>query len=179
MNNLQDTYEANGIDPFDAPIPGESLTSDPNTPRAWERPPEFTDVNEALKDIFIQITEDGTYQDFLDMMREEVPLDMITQTILFRGYMVGKWNTDMMFLLVEPTLYLLIALAEQNGINDYLVYAEENDEFSDEELKTMVNEDIERMKPRAPKKPMKVPEEVVPNSLLSNIKPAKAMEGEE
>jgi hypothetical protein len=74
---------------------------------------------------------------------------------------------------------LLIALAEQNGINDYLVYAEENDEFSDEELKTMVNEDIERMKPRAPKKPMKVPEEVVPNSLLSNIKPAKAMEGEE
>ena len=52
--------EGLSADPFDRPIPGQSLTS---TPKAWpwENPPEFTDVDEAFmyiieKICFIKVT---------------------------------------------------------------------------------------------------------------------------
>ena len=44
-------------DPFDAPIPGQSLTDEPGK-WAWEKPPEITDVDEAVESIVIPITED-------------------------------------------------------------------------------------------------------------------------
>ena len=166
-----EVYERNGTDPFDAPIPGESLTASPDAPKPWERPPEFTDVNEAIKETFLQMTEGETYIDLLDAIRDQVPIDMLTQTILFSGYMRGKWNTDLMLLLVEPLMYVIIALAEHNGIFDYTVYDEEDDDMTDEEAAQLINDDVKRMSSRATpsKVPMKVPEEVLPNSLLAQV----------
>ena len=37
----KNSIEEAGINPFNAPIPGESLTTSPDNPKAWERPPEF------------------------------------------------------------------------------------------------------------------------------------------
>jgi len=34
------------------PIPGSSLTSDPDNPAPYERPPEYTNVHEALSGFF-------------------------------------------------------------------------------------------------------------------------------
>ncbi len=31
------------------PIPGSSLTSDPDSPAPWEKPPEFVNLEESLK----------------------------------------------------------------------------------------------------------------------------------
>jgi hypothetical protein len=166
-----ETYEKNGTDPFDAPIPGESLTGDPNTPKPWEGPPAFTDVNDALQETFLNLTAGEAYVDLLDAMRDQVPVDMLTQTILFGGYMRGQWNTDLMLLMVEPLMYILIALAEHNGIYDYTVYDEEDDDMSDEEAAQLLNDDAKRMSSKATqtKAPLKVPEEVLPNSLLAQI----------
>ena len=36
------------VNPFDAPIPGQSLTDRPGN-AAWEHPPQFTGPNEALE----------------------------------------------------------------------------------------------------------------------------------
>jgi hypothetical protein len=57
----------------------------------------------------------------------------LTQAMLFKGFSEGKWNPDLMFLLAEPVAYMLIALAERQGI-DYIVHNEEaNDEAADKE----------------------------------------------
>jgi hypothetical protein len=173
-------YEKAGTDPFDAPIPGESLTADPSTPRAWEQPPQFTDVNEAAKEVFLSVTEGESYVDLMDGIRNKVPIDMIAQTILFRGYMLGKWSTDLMLLLAEPTIYILIALAEHNGITDYLVYAEEEEEEDEDDLIAVMEEDVNRMSGKArPSMAMAKVEGMLPDSLLSQIKTApKPVAGE-
>jgi hypothetical protein len=174
-----ETYEKNGTDPFDAPIPGEGLTSDPNTPKPWEQPPEFTNVNDALQETFLNLTEGETYIDLMDALRDQVPVDMLTQTILFGGYMNGKWNTDLMLLLVEPLMYIIIALAEHNKIFDYTVYDEEDDDMDDDEAAQLLEDDARKMSSRASpseKPSMKVPEEVVPEALLSQIKKVPVQE---
>ena len=44
----ENQFDEVGVNPFNAPIPGESLTTSPDTPRAWERPPRYTDQEEAM-----------------------------------------------------------------------------------------------------------------------------------
>ena len=40
---------------FNAPIPGESLTASPSTPNAWERPPQYTDEDRAMEELYLVI----------------------------------------------------------------------------------------------------------------------------
>jgi len=178
---MEDMYNNFPTDPFDAPIPGESLTGDPENRQAWERPPQYTDINEALQDTFLELTSEEIYEDLLDQIRDGFPLDELTQYILFKGYSAGYWTTDLMLLMAEPVLYLLIALAEHNEIFDYVVYDGEEDELEDEEAVELIDDDANRMAPKRTKmKPEmdKRIEDVVPGSLLSQIKPAAPM-GEE
>ena len=37
-----------GRTPFERPVPGQSLTNDPDTKYAWEQPPKYTDVSSAI-----------------------------------------------------------------------------------------------------------------------------------
>ena len=50
-------FDEVGVNPFNAPIPGESLTASPDTPKSWERPPEFTDQEEAMRAVYMELTE--------------------------------------------------------------------------------------------------------------------------
>ena len=44
--------------PFDAPVPGQSLTDTPgNYP--WEHPPQFTDLNEAAEFVWDNLHEEN------------------------------------------------------------------------------------------------------------------------
>ena len=184
MANENFFEEYGGVDPFDAPIPGESLTSDANDVKPWEKPPEFTDVNVALQETFLQITEPDFYGDLMDMIRDGIPLDQITQVILFQGYYTGKWNTDLMMLLAEPVMYMVISLAEHNGIYDYTVYEGEEDDMEDEEAAQFISDDADRMAPKRSKLSVamnKRKEDVLPGSLLAQIEevPTENMTGEE
>lgn len=169
-------YDAMGVDPFDAPIPGESLTSDPSTPKPWERPPQFTDVNEALHEIFMRVTDEEVYGDLMDAIREGTPIDMIVQTVLFKGYMNGAWNTDLLLTLIEPTMYIIIALAEQNKIMDYKVYAGEEIDLDEKEQVSMLDDDIKRMRPKVNRE---AATQSIPGSLLSQVKAAPMATGGE
>ena len=134
---------------FDAPVPGESLTADVSNPRPYEKPPQFTNVEDAMAAIFDQLTEDGIYEDVLQTMREGVPLDMLAQVYLTKGFQEGQWNPDLMLLLIEPTIYLLMWLANEVEIEFQL--DSDGDDIEDEEdnqLRQTAVEDIERMTPK-------------------------------
>ena len=175
---MEELYQDSPVDPFDAPIPGESLTNATDNRQAWEQPPEFTDVNEAIQETFLAITEGETYIDIMDSIRGGTNIADLTQVILFKGYTKGKWNTDLMVLLVEPIMYVLIALAEHNGIYDYKVYEEEDTDMEDGEIVELINDDINRMTPKRTKLNQaitKKPEDVLEGSLLAQIKEAPVM----
>ena len=51
-----------------APIPGQSLTNDPNNPMPFERPPEYTDVHEAIRFLWGNLIENNTYIQIIDFI---------------------------------------------------------------------------------------------------------------
>ena len=138
------------LNPFDAPTPGESLTANPEQRFPWENPPQYTEVRPFMEDLFMQITEEERYIKLLGSIMNKTPIDEIAQTILYVSVKDGKINPDLMLLLVEPVLYLLLAMTENAGINDYVLYdGEDADEMSleDRELYLSESEKVKKVKP--------------------------------
>ena len=112
---------------MDRPTPGQSLTEDPSTKQAYTEKPEFSMVQEATEYIFVTITaEEGPYEDIMSSLAGGVPIMEVTQVLLFEGFNSGKWNPDLMLLLIEPTAYVIMGLAEKAGI-DYVVTSEDDE----------------------------------------------------
>mgnify|MGYP003633464842 FL=1 len=178
----KNSIEEAGINPFNAPIPGESLTSSPENPKAWERPPEFADDDEAMQEIYLLLTEQDKLRELINIMNEGIPLDEIAQVVLYKGYTSGKFNPDVMLMLIEPTIYLLIAIADYAEIKDYTLYEGEEDdpdtELPDDNIVPIdVDGDGEPDEPEVKTKERAKPDDSsVDASLLSRIKtelPAK------
>jgi hypothetical protein len=95
------------------PIPGQSLTTNPENPAPYERPPEYTNVHEATMYLWDTVIEDETYAALMAGVSKGVPVMNIVEVMLFGGFNSGKWNPDLMMMLAEPLAYMIIALAER------------------------------------------------------------------
>jgi len=107
------------------PIPGESLTSDPEKPWPWEKPPQFTDQRDALDYYFELFTSEDVFEDLMDLLEDGVAVMDIVQIFLTKGVQEGLFNPDMMLLLAEPVAYILMSLAERQGIDFEIVEDED------------------------------------------------------
>jgi hypothetical protein len=114
------------------PVPGSSLTSDPDNPAPYEKPPEYTNIHEACQWIFSKFIEEENYVEVIQLMANDMPVMDITQVFLFSGFTEGKWDVNLMMLLAEPTAYILLALAERAGIDPTIFRGEEEDEAEEE-----------------------------------------------
>ena len=147
----ENQFDEVGVNPFNAPIPGESLTSPSDMPKAWERPPEYTEQDEAMEQVYMEITNEDNLMPLINMIDEGIPLDQIAQVILYKGYTQGLYNPDLMTLLAEPTIYLLIAIADYADIDDYVLYEGEEDDpdaeiHGDDVEPVIMGEDKEEVK---------------------------------
>ena len=153
-------------DPFNSPTPGESLTKTPEEKFPWEQASEYTEVRPFMEDLFLQLTEDkDRYVKLLVSFLQQVSIADTTQMLLYTSWRAGKINTDLMLLLIEPVMYLLIAMAEQAEIEP-VIYDEENvDEPSQEAADLYVDESqkINEMKPE------KIRKSSVEPSLLARV----------
>ena len=118
--------------PFQGPIPGQSLTNSPDTQQAWEQPPRTTNIKEARELMFLEILKDENLETIIGLMNEGMSISQLTEMLLFIGFTKGQFNADLMLLLAEPTMYMLLAIAEAVGIEppinrDDLINAEEED----------------------------------------------------
>tara|TARA_R100001126_G_scaffold30353_1_gene16801 strand:+ start:883 stop:1476 length:594 start_codon:yes stop_codon:yes gene_type:complete len=121
------------------PIPGESLTNSPDTPYPWEQPTQFTELQPAIDALFIELTEPEAYHSIINLVENKVPIGDITQVILTDAFQKGMWNPDLLMLLIEPTMYMIMALAEKAGIMDAVVYQgeEEDEEETEDQLSSI------------------------------------------
>ena len=124
----ENQFDKQGVNPFNAPIPGESLTTSPDMKKAWERPPQYTDVDNCMEDVYLEITSEESLPELVNLINDGTPLDELAQVILYKGYTQGLWNPDLMLMLIEPTIYLLIAIADYADIKDYVLYEGEEDD---------------------------------------------------
>ena len=153
-------FEETGRNPFNAPTPGESLTRDPEQKFPWEQPPEITDVDTAIKEVFINLVERESLVELLNILNNGQPVDEIAQIIAYRGMSVGKYNNDLMLLLLEPIMYLIIAIAEEYEIEPVIYEGMDNDIAEEEDTDRAIES---KPKPQVNK-------DSVPSSLLARVK---------
>ena len=101
---------------FEGPVPGQSLTANPDEPQSWEKPPEHVTLDGALNGLFEFMTEEETYINIVTALGDGMPVTGMTQMILEDGFQKGSWNPDLMMQLIEPTMYMIMSMAEKAGV---------------------------------------------------------------
>lgn len=124
-------------------IPGQSLTQNPDEPWPWEKPTEFTVLQEAIDYLFVTMSEVENYQQIVEALSRGASVLEVTRLILFQGFTEGKWNPDLFLMLIEPTAYLIMGLAERAGLNDFEIMKDEDEELFGT---TLTEETIEGIK---------------------------------
>ena len=103
-------------DPFDMPVPGQSLTGEPQK-WPWENPTQFTDVDEALIHVVEKVRGDEASQKAFDqVIRLGMPLESIVNTITFGGFIEGLWTVDIAELLKPPLMAFLMLYANEKEL---------------------------------------------------------------
>ena len=171
---MAEEYNQEGIDALvnsSRPIPGQSLTDSPEQSYPWESPPEYTDFREAFNYLAEELMEEETFVSLTVAMGQGVPVSDITLQLLQRGFQEGKWNPDMFMMLIEPTMYLLIALAEKAGIEPRLYGDEEDDldEDDEDEVASMRATNTADLTEEKVGEATKAPSGVLPQDVLEDI----------
>ena len=162
-------------------IPGQSLTNSPETPHRWEQPPEFSEPHKAMLQIFETITEKESLSNILLSLAKKVSVIDLSSIILYSGFIEGKWNPDLMTLLMEPTMYMIMYLGDKANLDYSIDSRRENnvDEASGEEQLKRITSSLDELKQVAADRvsPMSVTPEIkeeleaveLPTSLLDRV----------
>jgi|TARA_R110000824_G_scaffold281098_1_gene469365 hypothetical protein len=162
-------------------IPGQSLTNSPETPHRWEQPPEFSEPHKAMLQIFETITEKESLSNILLSLSKKVSVVDLSSIILYSGFIEGKWNPDLMTLLMEPTMYMIMYLGDKANLDYSMDSRRENnvDELSGEDQLKRITSSLDELKQVAADRvsPMSVTPEIkeeleaveLPTSLLDRV----------
>ena len=118
---------------FERPIPGQSLTNDPDTPLPYEQPATYTNRDDALQYFFALFVDEENYSNIMELIDTPFPIMDIVKIYLVEAFEEGLINPDMVMLLAEPLAYMLMALAERAGIDFVIGRPDPDDEEDDEE----------------------------------------------
>ena len=106
--------------PFDAPIPGQSLTDKPGN-AAWEHPPQMVNTAEAADFIWEQLSTPEFAEQVIAMLDAGIPIEAIARTILFGGFTEGKWSPDVAFIIAEPVMKMIATVGMLGGVKNFRI----------------------------------------------------------
>jgi hypothetical protein len=162
------------------PIPGQSLTSDPEQPRPWEKPPTYTNPREALMYISTLILKPEAIEGILGSLLNGAAVVDIVTAILYTNFTEGIISPDMMLLLMEPVMYLVMSIGEEANIQ-YNIEGDDLDELDEddpEEIEEKINEfrnafteikNSETVK-SVNKEKLNIDANILPESILAKVK---------
>jgi hypothetical protein len=107
-----------------APIPGQSLTQNPESRLPYETPPKFNDVQDFIDETFLRFTDEDALPDLLDSLRMGLPVEHVAEKYLDKAFREGEITPDLLLLCIEPVIYMLISLATYAEI-DPVLYPED------------------------------------------------------
>ena len=153
-------FERAGVNPFNAPVPGESLTQSPEQKYPWEQHAKHTEIQPVMEELFINISQRENFVELLNLLKNNTPIDELAQVILYKGMTEGIFNPDLMLLLLEPLMYLIIAIAEEYEIDPVIYEGMDNDIIDVEDVDKTISA----------KKVKEIRKDSVPSSILSRVK---------
>lgn len=150
-------------------IPGQSLTNDPENPAPFEKAPQYTSVHEASEAIFSELILKENYVPLMEAIATGTPVMEVVQVVLFSGFTQGKWNPDLLVMLIEPVAYMILALAERLDIDPVIYEGEEEDDDDDERSSGTKFEELALQKIDRNPKNIKVPSGVLTNEMIAKL----------
>ena len=157
----------NALEQAGRAIPGQSLTANPDEPRPFEGAPDFTNFKEALDYTAAELLLEENYMPLMMAIGDGVPIVDLATQIGYVGFREGKWNPDLMMMLLEPIMYLLMALAEKAGI-EYRIDSEDDDEDEDSIFQEKTNNIAQSLKNEVTEN-KGVPAGVLPKNIVAEI----------
>ena len=148
--------ELQNLSQLDKPIPGQSLTNDPDSPLPFEQASVHTELAPAIDDLIVRLCEPDIFHPVINALRAGLPVSEMAEQILFEGFSQGFYNPDLMLLLVEPTMYILIALADMVDVEPRI--DSEDDPSDPEEQLSNIEKAIDMAKEKVV--PSQVPAEI-------------------
>ena len=157
MKLTSDNTNQPEFDPFNAAIPGQSLTDEPgNYP--WEHPPKTTDPIEAIEKFWDRLTDPEVAQEMITMMEAGVPIEALARILTFTGFAEGEFTPDVGFLTIEPLMKMLAAIGMRAGVKNLVVSLEDfsnkktiRDMLTLKEVNERIEEVAEDVKQEPPK----------------------------
>ena len=127
------------------PIPGQSLTENPDTPWPWEKPPEFVTKDAALVHFLDLFQEKQRYEAIIESLEEGLPVMDLVELFLTESFEEGEINPDLMLMLAEPLAFMIMALGERAGVENIII-SEDPDDPYDEDDEDMVDNQFRNFK---------------------------------
>lgn len=101
--------------PFDAPIPGQSLTAELGS-RPWQQPAQYTTVEEALDYYIPRLQSDEVSKQLLDVLEMGIPVTTIANTMQLGSVMEGKHSVDVGMLILPVLVELIMLIGDTAGV---------------------------------------------------------------
>ena len=101
--------------PFDAAIPGQSLTAELGS-RPWQQPAQYTTVEEALDYYLPRLQSEEVSAQLLDVMEMGIPVTTIANTMQLGSVMEGKHSVDVGMLILPVLVELIMMIGDTAGI---------------------------------------------------------------
>jgi hypothetical protein len=130
---------------IDAPIAGQSLTTELGN-RPWQKPAQYTTVEEALDFYIPRLTDVETQDDLMNVIELGIPLTTIADALQSGGTMDGKHTIDIGILIIPVLIETLAYLAEEQGV-EYVTGTEK--EVSDTPSSSAVALAIKKIKEKS------------------------------
>ena len=110
---------------LDAPIPGQSLTTEPKS-RPWEQPPKYTTTEEALSFYIPRLSDAELMAPMVDVMEDGTTVVDVADMIQSSGVMNGLHTLDV-GILISPVLVELLITQAQLADIEYKIGTEKSD----------------------------------------------------
>jgi hypothetical protein len=101
--------------PFDAPIPGQSLTAELGS-RPWQQPAQYTTVEEALDYYLPRLQSEEVSSQLLDVLEMGIPVTTVANTMQLGSVMEGKHSVDVGMLILPVLVELIMLIGDTAGV---------------------------------------------------------------
>jgi len=101
--------------PFDAAIPGQSLTAELGS-RPWQQPAQYTTVEEALDYYIPRLESEEVSAQLLDVLEMGIPVTTVANTLQLGSVMEGKHSVDVGILILPVLVELIMLIADTANV---------------------------------------------------------------
>ncbi len=101
--------------PFDAAIPGQSLTAELGS-RPWQQPAQYTTVEEALDYYIPRLESEEVSAQLLDVLEMGIPVTTVANTMQLGSVMEGKHSVDVGMLILPVLVELIMLIADTANV---------------------------------------------------------------